>query len=442
MPKIRNRVHKAGIIPISIVSILLLTSHKFLIATAQDLHSHDLQALYSHAIAGPFIVEGLRNNPTLKAEDKRYQAAKASIDASGVLPNPRIQLSHFMESVQTRTGPQKNVIMLQQPIPWTGKLSRARSIARSEAESLWYAYAAQQFALIDRIADSAIEIAYLDKAISLTKKNIALLRQLERITEERVKSGGELNDLLRLQVEIERFDDLVARESTAREASSEELRALIGGDRTAGFPVFEWEAPGPIVSDPALWLNALSKDNPQIALLRALEKSHEARERLANLASKPDFTVGINYLDTGDAINPATPGSGQDPWALMVGVSLPVWGKANRSIALNASLEKEALRARIEERTLALTGQARGWIAKLKDSEKRIERYDTRLVPLASQAKEITESSYRANRASLLDVIDSERTLIELERQYWRASADNWIARWKLATLSGGLWLN
>lgn len=177
-------------------------------------------------------------------------------------------------------------------------------------------------------------------------------------------------------------------------------------------------------------------------MLRAIENSQEARERLSRLASRPDFSVGLNYIRTGDALNSSTPGSGTDPWAVMVGVSLPVWGKSNNAIALQASLEKEAISAQIENIELRLQGEGRSWIARLDDSQGRLERYRTKLLPLARQAQEITESSYRSGTASILDLIDTDRALLKLETEYWRAASDAWLARWKLATLSGGLWLN
>ncbi len=411
------------------------------VAVSQNSLPDDALALARNDIVGPFIAEALRNNPGLRAYDKRYQAARESIVSARALPNPKVQLTHFVESIQTRTGPQRDALSLQQPIPWLGKFKSAGNAARGHSESLWHAYSLQQFAIIEKVANHVLEIAYLDKAIALTRENTLLLTQLETLAEERVKSGGDLTDLLRLQVEIERFDDLVARQQTQRSTYSAKLEALLGRQSSDSVIEIDWLSPDDLTVDSSQWLSAINERNPKLAILRALERSEEARERLANLANKPDFSVGLNYIRTGDALNPSAADSGKDPWALMVGVSLPVWGKANHAISLQASLQKEAIAAQIEEQELLLLGDARGWIAKLEDSQQRIQRYDTKLLPLARQSKEITETSYRANKSALLDVIDSERTLIELETKYWRAAADAWLARWKLATLSGGIWL-
>ncbi len=398
--------------------------------------------LIGKPVVGSLIQEALTNNPSILAADKRYAGAKQSIVSAASLPNPKIQLTHFVESVQTRTGPQEQAIMLQQPLPWLGKLARKRDVARAHAEMLWHSYASQQLDLVDELAEQMLHLRFLDKAIAMNDENLVLLRRLESVVENRVKSGSDLSDLLRLQLEIERFDDRKQELETERLAASYELERSLGRPEPLGIPVLDWTAPASLQSNADLWLTTIRGQSPRLAMLRSLEASSEARQRLAELARQPDFTVGLNYIRTDDALNPTLTGSGKDPWAMMVGVSLPIWGKANNAVSLQASLEKEAVSAQIQDQKLLLLSKGRSWIAKLEDAQARIQRYETKLLPLARQAQEITEASYQSGKASILDLIESDRSLLALQTEYWRAAADAWLARWKLATLSGGLWLN
>ena len=400
------------------------------------------EALLQKDIVGPYILEALQNNTGILAQEKRYQAARASITSARALPNPRVQITHFVESIQTRTGPQRQGIQLQQPFPAMGTLGRRTDIARTHAEALWNAYAIQQFKLMDEVVEAVFDLAYIEKSIEITHKNIDLLQRLESIAEDRVKSGASLTDLLRLQVEIERHFDSVSKQETQRDSTGYRLESLLGRDPTGRPFILDWEAPQPLEINAQRWISYVRENSPEIAMLRSIESSQEARERLAKLANRPELSVGLNYLRTGDALNPATSGSGDDPWAIMVGVSLPVWGKANNAIGIAASLEKDAVSAQILNQERGLIGNGMSWIAKLEDSQKRIQRFETKLIPLVRQVQEITESSYQSGNASALDLIDSDRALLQQEIEYWRAAANAWIARWKLATLSGGLWLN
>jgi len=400
------------------------------------------EALLQKDIAGPYILEALQHNTGILAQEKRYQAARASITSARALPNPRVQITHFVESIQTRTGPQRQGIQLQQPFPAMGTLGRRTDIARTHAEALWHAYAIQQFKLMDEVVEAVFDLAYIEKSIEITHKNIDLLQRLESIAEDRVKSGASLTDLLRIQVEIERHFDSVSKQETRRSSTGYKLESLLGKDPIGRPFTLDWEAPQPIEIETKQWISYLREHSPEVAMLRSIESSQEARERLAKLANRPELSVGLNYLRTGDALNSATSGSGDDPWAIMVGVSLPIWGKAYNAIGIAAALEKDAVSAQILNQERALIGNGMSWIAKLEDSQKRIQRFETKLIPLVRQVQEITESSYQSGNASALDLIDSDRALLQQETEYWRAAADAWIARWKLATLSGGLWLN
>lgn len=410
---------------------------------AQDPHDPEqiLEKLASGDIAGPFVAEALRNNPSLSTAEQRYEAARAAIPATAALPNPTVQLTHFVESIQTRTGPQRQAIMLQQPLPWLGKLDRQRSAARARSESLWHAYLSQQFKVVDTVSKQVLELAYLDKAISISEQNLTLFQRLEVVVENKVKGGGELADLLRVQVEIEKIHDSIDRLKTKQSIANALLDTSLGHEPNKHSRSISWTAPDPVEGDDEQWYKALVQYSPNLAMLRSLTESEAARNELSQLANRPDFSIGLNYIRTGDALNPDTPDSGTDPWAIMVGVSLPIWGKSNNAVQQQAALELEALETQIEEERLELLGKAAAQIALLRDSENRIHRYDTTLIPLAKQTREITQKSYESGKSDLLDLIESERVLLELETQYWRAAADAWQARWKLATLSGGLWL-
>ena len=49
---------------------------------------------------------------------------------------------------------------------------------------------------------------------------------------------------------------------------------------------------------------------------------------------------------------------------------------------------------------------------------------------------ENSRTSYESGRTGILEVIDSERSLLDLQLLYWRASADAWQQRIIIQTLS------
>ena len=58
-----------------------------------------------------------------------------------------------------------------------------------------------------------------------------------------------------------------------------------------------------------------------------------------------------------------------------------------------------------------------------READKRLDLYREKLLPTAEQALEGTEESFRNDKASLTDLIDAERTLLDLRLMNQRALA-------------------
>lgn len=427
-----------------LIAVLVWLPYQSLSAELETPKPVEIKELYQSTMIGELLQEAMAYSPKLREADKQYQAAERAIQAAGVLPNPKVQLSHFVESIQTRTGPQKQAILLSQPVPWFGKLSREREIATTQAKSLWHAYMKQQFKLADKVAQRGINIAFLNKSIEISEKNLKLLKGLEPIISEKVEAGGNLRDLLQLQVEVKRIEVDISRKTAQRDSELAVLSGDLGRvpERHYSPLNLTLSRPKGVTENKQLWLKAIQQQSPDIAVLKELESSFDARARLAKLANRPDFTVGVNYIRTGDAIDSSMPDSGTDPWAIMVGVSLPIWQGKNSALAAQARLKQDAITESIQALQIELRAKGKSHILLLEDAENRLDIYQQQLLPLAQQSYEITTASYQSGKASILDLIESERTILQLELEYWAAASTAWKARWTLTSLSGGLWLN
>ncbi len=386
-----------------------------------------------------YLREALEANPRLEAFEHYYEAATERIPQAASLPDPMLQVTRFIESVQTRTGPQDTVFLLSQQIPWFGTLKNREAAASAEAEALWYAYQGEQLTLVRDLSEAFHEYGYTGRALQLTGESLDLLEQLEPIVEERVKGGGKLNALLRLKVETGKLDDRLRRLEKQREVQSirlSELLALPGHDL---LPFPEWRQPG-LEDLPSEGLGAaLEVQNPELKMLARKIESAEARQELARLARFPDLKFGLNYIDIGSPeVNPATPDAGQDPWGVTVSVTLPLWSGKNKAARAEALAGRNAAEREYDERLLALRAELRTSRSRFADAKRRMELYRDNLLDLARQAVENSRSSYESGRGSILELIDSERSLLELELLDIRAEADAWKALIRLQTLVNG----
>jgi outer membrane protein TolC len=206
-------------------------------------------------------------------------------------------------------------------------------------------------------------------------------------------------------------------------------------------------------------LDRLAHANPELlALDHEVARARHA-VRLAGQAVFPDIQLGVDYTDvgspprpeplgfknpaavrsasrfvqgTGDLIDAYTLGrsfwpgdtpddSGKDIWMLSVSMNLPIW------YGTYAAGEREArarYRAAINTRAQMkndLTARLAAVLYAYNDAKRKTGLYRDTLIPKAVQAVEATETAYRSGRASFLDLVDVERTLLDFRLACERA---------------------
>jgi outer membrane protein TolC len=400
---------------------------------------HAAESVLPTTLSG-YLNQAQQANPDLRAYAARHEAARERIPQAAALPDPTLQITHFVESVQTRTGPQENILMLNQRLPWFGRLSGRERAASAEAEAVHYAWQARQLRLAREVGTGFYDYAYTGRAIALTAQNLALLERLAPQVEERTRSGGEFNALLRLQVELGRLRDRLAALEETRAQQSARLAAQLALPVTAPLPEPVWE-PDPAATgdpiEPTALFAAIDTQNPELLALERKIESAAARAALARLESRPDFTLGLTYIQIGSpTVNPTTPDAGRDPWGVTFAVNLPVWNQRTAAAKRESVALQRAATGELEDRRNGLRGEALAALSAEKDAQRRLQLYRQELLPLARQAVENTLAAYEGNRATLLELIDSERSLLDLELQLWRAHADAARQRLVLLTLA------
>jgi outer membrane protein, heavy metal efflux system len=383
-----------------------------------------------------YLERALSENPELRQFEHRYEAATHRVPQMSSLPDPMLQVTHFVESVQTRTGPQENLLVLNQRLPWFGKLKNREAAANAEAEALWFSYQNRQLKLVEQVSLAFYEYGYLENALHLTGENLELLKSLEPVVETRVKAGGNLNSLLLLKVEIGKMEDRLQSLLQKRITQSADLLSLLALPDVGVLPWPSWEKPEPMLLNFEELQQDLIQENPALNMLKRKVASAEARKAVADLERYPDFTLGVNYVQIGDPdVNPTAAGAGEDAWGITAGISIPLWPgkiKAGRQEAvenINAS-EQE-----LEQKRNQLNAQLKTALALHADAERRLNLYGEELLDLAQQAVDNSFRSYEVGAIGILEVIDSERSLLELQLLYWRAAADACQQRIRIQSL-------
>ncbi|WP_448383685.1 TolC family protein [Desulfosoma sp.] len=372
-----------------------------------------------------YLAYAALHNPGLQAAFEAWKAALWKIPQVRSLPDPRFTYAYLVERVETRVGPQRQRFALAQTFPWLSRLELQEDVAFQEAQAKRAFYESAKWSLFERVKKAYYEYAYLRQAVAVTEENIRLLRNLERVFQTRYAGSlAPYAALVRIQTELGRLEERLKTLEDLRHPASEELNAALDRPEKALLP---WPPPSRVttvaLSDEAAraWLLA---DNPELKALSSLVAKEQAGEKLAQKSYFPDVMVSLEAVDTGEAMNRATPDSGKDPVAVGISINLPIWWQKYEAGVQEARHRERAAAKTLAERQNALSARLAMTLYKLRDAERRIDLYRNGLIPKARQALQVSLQDFEAGLGGYLDVIDAQRMLLEFELAYERAEAD------------------
>jgi cobalt-zinc-cadmium efflux system outer membrane protein len=160
------------------------------------------------------------------------------------------------------------------------------------------------------------------------------------------------------------------------------------------------------------------------------------RVQLAKRERLPDFTIGVQYIDTDDAAAPVND-SGNNPVIGTLGINLPLWLGKNRARIASANYQKTAAQFTLENREQTLDADIQQTLYQLRDADRKINLYKESLIPKAQQSLEVNRKAYESGHMEFINLIDAERVLLEFELSHERARVDHLIARGRLSQLTG-----
>jgi outer membrane protein TolC len=375
---------------------------------------------------GDYLSYAALHSPELESAFAEWKAALERVGQVRSLPDPRFTYRNYIVAVETRVGPQRNAYEVAQTFPWPGKLMLRGDVASREAEAAFYRLEAARLKLSYRVRKAYDEYYYLRRSIDVTRENVDLLGQIESVARSRYAVGAANNpDVIRAQVEQGKLADRLTSLQELRRPAAARLNAAM--NRPASTPL-PW--PGEIAQPSADVTNEqllewASHANPEV---RAMDSLIAARKRGIDLAEQeyiPDFTVGVNVIDTGAARGPMhVTDSGKDPVIAMVSVNLPIWWDRISAGAREARWRH--LRALADKASLLndLSANVEMAIFEFQDAGRKVKLYRDTLLPKAGQAMRAAQTGYSAGQVGFQDYLDAQRILLEFQLSFERSRTD------------------
>lgn len=356
------------------------------------------------------------NHPTVAAAQARAEAAAAGVRAVRLWEDPSAGLALLGARVERRRDDGDIRVMAEQALPRRKLYDARKEQATAEYSIMQAETRTAALNLETLVAQAALELALADEALVIQTNQIAWLESMAVNAREKAK------DPQATAVEPLRIEGEVAQERQRWDSASRRRLSLMRQLNTLlGRPLDEaWT---PLVLPPAAELptlpGALSRlpvVNPMLLALTGSTRAALAGVEVSRQERKPVFTLGAE----------SSVYSGGAFVETLVGAKMTIpWG--NRSV-YQASIDRSRQQQAAAEKEFAalerrLRGEAIAAHTDAENAARQAETFTVEVMPRLEKSVQATEGAWVSSKATLLEVLEARRALLNARLEQRRFTA-------------------
>ena len=385
-----------------------------------------------------YLHYALEHSPRMRGAYDEWRAATYRISPARRLPEPTFTYAYFIQSVETRVGPQRHRFSISQAFPWPTKLTAGADAASLAASSAERRYQASGLTITRRVSSAYWVLWRIAQVRKVLRDQLPLVRAMAGSARARIEVGrGSIADVSQIELTRSRLLDAQQGLDERELQASAELVAAIGAPPSTATPIDDVAPP---LLEPAETREALriaARNHPKIEALELMADSRSELAASADAAAYPSFMVGLTFIETGEAAMPNVPDSGKDPLIVSLSVKIPIWQGAYGDKADAADAEGAVFRARRDSAHDEALAALERTLSKVRDATRRIKLYRHTLIPQAEAVFGSVLVSYQTGDSTVASTLLAERELLDLQLATFRAQADHAIAWVRLEELVG-----
>jgi outer membrane protein TolC len=428
-----------------------------------------------------------KHNPGVLQKFSEYQAALKKIPQVGSLSDPELSVGVFLSPMELVSGNQVADLRLMQMFPWFGVLKYAKDEMSLMAKAKFELFRDAKLQVFYDVQRNWYELYKIQKDISISEKNIEILKIIERLALVRFKSASVensgsapaspvnpsgsiqnisaassgmqtivsgtgssnsslsnqasssmqttnmgsfstnsgLTDIYRIQIETGDLENNIALLKNQKNTIMALFNAYL--NRPVTTPVFTNEniTADSLVLSLAAVSDSILVNNPMLGMLDFEKQSQEAREKMVTRMGYPMVGLGLNYsLISKTQFPMGLPSmNGKDMIMPMVIVTLPIYRKKYNAMREESILLKTATAQNYEATANSLHTEYYQAVQLYEDSKRRIKLYDNQY-QLASKSFDLMLESFSVSTSALTDVLRIRQQTLDYELKQVDAVAD------------------
>lgn len=346
-------------------------------------------------------------NGDLEAAYWEWRAALARIPQVANYPNTNLapSFSYMFSSERMKSFDRTSVNLGFDPmenLAFPTKVAQAGKVALDEARAAGKRFQALKFEIQRKVLTAYLDLALHEEQIRIGRDNVNLLKLMSDSAGDRVGAGGAPQDLLRAQTQYRLAENQLATMQSEHMTMLSMINGMLGRDPKAALNLpATIPAARPLAADDAKLIAIATDNNPDLGRLAHEVAGRQDALELARMAYIPD-------------INPFAAFTGslsQSIGAMLVlPTTLPeIRGKIDESRAMLNST-RAMFRQTRADRAASFVGA----LYALRNAERQAAVFEDAILPRAQQTLASLRQSYAAGNATFTDLIDAQRTLLDV----------------------------
>lgn len=390
-------------------------------------------SLQSQTDLGSYLELAAKQNPSLKAKFSMYLAALERVNQNGTLPDPTVSFGYFISPVETRVGPQRFRLSVAQMFPWMGTLQVREQVASSMAKVKFEEFEEARNTLFLNVKMKWLSLYELEKEVEIMEANLGILKSYEPVTKTKYEANlVSLADLVRVQISIDRAKTELELLRLKTQPLLDDFNTLLNREATAAVDLPDTLS----LESPDLNFEAMLADQPRLKGVKAGLEVLENEGKLAELKRKPNIGVGLDYGFIGRREGVNIRDNGKDILMPMVTMSLPIFGKRNRSLQKEIALRAEGLTSQLEAVENELKNDWTRMTYEINSAQKELELYLAELQKTDVLLR-VLISEYTNNNQDFEALLETQQRQLQLQLARLKASARYYNAVFKKDYLTG-----
>ncbi|MBC7783906.1 MAG: TolC family protein [Burkholderiales bacterium] len=397
-------------------------------AYTSDISHRTLPALSERPDWRDVLHRALLANGELEASYFEWAMAVSRIDQAGSYPSQPIELGFsYMFSGERMKSFNRGTLSAQfmDATAWPTKTYQSAKVAWRDAQAAEARFVAAKFKLQQDVLTRWADLVLATEQVRVQSQNVNLLKLVLETASGRVRAGGSQQDLLRADVQLRLAEDRLATLQSEVRQQQAMLNGLLAREPDAALIAdADHQTTRLVPDDDTILLSMGVSANPSLAAL-----AHDITGRSDALAR-----AQMEYLPDFNPMAAVTGNVSQ-----MIGASLVLPTELPRIRAMIEEARADLRRARAmhaQSRNNAVAEYVAAIVA-LRNTERQVRLFRETIGPLAQRTVDLSRQGYSAGAASYLDLVDAQRTFLEVQLSLAEARAERERLLARIESLAG-----